>query len=99
MIHKIYRMLSCKPLPEYKLEIVFDDGLKKIVDLRLVLAGKVYSALLDEKLFAEVQIDPESGVPVWPNGCDFDPTILHDWELHSEDFTRTAKKWGEFLIA
>ena len=93
MRHKMYRILSCKPLPRYRLEIVFDDGLKKIVELKSVLAGKFYSALLDEKLFAEVQIDPESGVPIWPNGCDFDPTILHDWEQHVEDFTRAAMAW------
>ena len=93
MIHKIYRAVSCRALPAYKLEIAFNDGEVRTVDLEPVLAGELYSPLRNEALFAQVRIDPETGVPVWPNGADFDPAMLHDWDLYLPDFIKAAERW------
>ena len=95
MIHPIYRAISCRALPPYKLELQFNDGESRIVDLEPVLAGALYGPLRDEALFLQVRVDPETGVPVWPNGADFDPSILHDWEVHRSDFIKTANKWTQ----
>jgi hypothetical protein len=33
--------------------------------------------LRDPDYFAQVQVDPEAGTIVWPNGVDLDPLVLH----------------------
>lgn len=93
MIHPIYRATSCRPLPVYKLSLQFNDGESRIVDLEPVLAGDLYGPLRDESVFSQVRIDAETGVPVWPNGADFDPAILHDWDVHLPGFLKAAAKW------
>ena len=95
MIHPIYRAVSCRPLPAYNLELKINDGASRIVDLGPVLAGALYGPLRDETLFSQVIIDPETGVPVWPNGADFDPSILHDWEPHRSNFIKAAQDWNQ----
>jgi len=95
MIHPIYRAISCRSLPPYKLELLFNDGESRIVDLAPVLAGSLYGPLRDETLFSQVKIDPETGVPVWPNGADFDPSILHDWDVHRASFIKAAHDWSK----
>jgi hypothetical protein len=44
-------------------------------------------------LFQQVRIDPEVHTLVWPNGADFDPTILHDWPEHVEALKERARQW------
>jgi hypothetical protein len=95
MIHPIYRAVACRPLALYKLELTFNDGESRVVDLEPVLAGELYGPLRDEVVFNRVQIDPETGVPVWPNGADFDPAILHDWERHLPSFLIAAQRWKQ----
>jgi hypothetical protein len=95
MIHPIYRAISCRSLPPYTLELCFNDGELRVVDLEPILAGSLYGPLRDEALFSQVRIDPETGVPVWPNGADFDPAILHDWDVHLPGFLKAADKWKQ----
>ncbi|MDQ2899086.1 MAG: hypothetical protein M3Y07_04705 [Acidobacteriota bacterium] len=35
-------------------------------------------------MFNQVHIDPEVNTLVWPNGADFDPATLHDWQDHEQ---------------
>lgn len=80
MEHKIYRVISFKPVRPFTLQISFDDGSTKTIDFRPVLTGEIYGPLQDEKFFNQVEIDPEVHTLVWPNGADFDPATLHDWD-------------------
>ena len=71
------RVSSVKPLEDYLLEIEFDDGLRKVVDIRPFI-GKGISALLkDEAYFRQVFIEEGGGI-AWPNGYDFCPNFLRD---------------------
>ena len=49
----------------------------------------------DEKLFAQVEIDPEVHTLVWPNGDEFDPETLHDWPKYAQEMKRMAKDWAK----
>jgi hypothetical protein len=93
MNHPIYHILKCKAISPYRLDILFNDGVRRIVDLEGVLHGELYSPLRDPKIFQQVQVDGETGVPVWPGGADFDPAILHDWDQHRLEFEDAATKW------
>lgn len=40
-----------------------------------------------------VQLDGEAGTVVWPNGADFDPATLHDWEEQGPAMLALAAAW------
>ena len=42
MKHEIHRIIDCKHLPPYGLQLKFDDGLERVVDLENILEGQIY---------------------------------------------------------
>lgn len=84
MSHKIHFITSFKIVGPYILEVHFEDGTTQVVNFEDILAGELYSPLLNPDLFKRVSLDPEVKTLVWPNGADFDPAILHDWPQFQE---------------
>jgi hypothetical protein len=78
----LHRVISFMLIGGYAIRLKFDDDTEQIVDLEPILSGPVFGPLLDEILFQEVQIDPDFGALVWPNGADIDPMVLYDWAAH-----------------
>lgn len=64
-------------LRPYVLEVTFDDGAVRQVDIEPVLWGEVFEPLRDPEFFAQVTVDPEIGTVVWPNGADLAPEFLY----------------------
>ena len=93
MKHPIYRIIDFKKKGRYSLLVKFDDGHEREIDFRPVLAGELYGPLKDEKLFNQVEIDPEIHTLVWPNGADFDPATLYDWPKYVDEMIRIAGKF------
>ncbi len=62
----------------YLLQLAFNDGVTKCVDVRPLLFGPVFELLLDPDMFARVALDPRCGTVAWPNGADFAPEALHE---------------------
>ena len=71
------RVVSVKSLPNYLLELVFSDGLNKIIDIKPFIGEGLSATLGDEKYFQKVAIESGGGI-YWPNGYDFCPNFLHD---------------------
>ena len=93
MNHPIYKIVSVKNISDYTLELTFNDGLKKRINFEPVLYGEIYSPLRDKNLFNKVKVDSEISTIVWPNGADFDPALLHDWDDYEKELTERAKTW------
>lgn len=93
MSHAIYRVIGFEVIRPYTLHVKFDDGTEREIDFRPVLAGEIYSALRDERLFNQVEIDPETHTLVWPNGADFDPETLHEWPKYADALKQMAAEW------
>lgn len=93
MNHAIYRVESFEIEGPYQLRVKFDDGVETTIDFQPVLAGDLYSPLLDLEVFNRVRIDEEVHTLIWPNGADFDPATLHDWPDHVNALTTRAKSW------
>jgi hypothetical protein len=79
----IVHITSAKVVGPHSLELAFDDGLRKRVNLRPELNGVVFEPLRDPKYFARVSVDLDSRTVTWPNGADFAPDFLHDYEAEA----------------
>jgi hypothetical protein len=68
-------------LDGHKLELVFADGLRAVVDLDRVIPrfDGVFAPLKDADYFRRVRVDPELGTVVWPNGADLCPDVLYSY--------------------
>ena len=59
----------------FKIRLVFDDGVKGVVDFADWLEGPVFEPLKDAAYFARFFV--EGGTVVWPNGADIAPETLY----------------------
>ena len=80
-------MPVCGP---YLLNVRFNDGMQKTVDLTPLLTGPVFQPLKDPECFARVVVDAEAGTVVWPNGADLAPEALYDLPSVGDQETRPA---------
>jgi hypothetical protein len=72
------RILSVKPLKEFRVHLEFTNGEQKIVDLEPLLRGPIFEPLRkNPELFRSVRVDEELGTIVWDNGADIDPDVLY----------------------
>jgi hypothetical protein len=71
----IVHITHAKVVGPYSLELTFDDGLSKRVNLRSELYGVLFEPLRDSDYFAQVRV--EAGTVAWPNGADFAPDYLY----------------------
>ena len=73
------RVERVRHLCDYRLELTFTDGATAELDFRQRIVGRggVFRQLEDAELFKQVQVDPEAGTIVWPNGVDFCPDVLY----------------------
>ncbi len=93
MIHAICTVSAFEVVAPYTLRLRFDDGGVKVIDLWPMLRGEMYGPLRDVRYFNQVRLDSESGTVVWPNGADFDPATLHDWDRVGEAMITMARSW------
>ncbi len=71
------RVISAKPLDDFKVEVEFSDGTHGVISLKDRLFGPVFEPLKDPDFFARLTID-EFGVICWPNGADIAPDALYE---------------------
>ncbi len=93
MFHPIYRVTQFHIVEPYVLQVHFDDETAQVINFKPMLAGQVYGPLNELALFESVKIDEEVGTLIWPNGADFDPATLHDWEFYAAALTERARQW------
>lgn len=92
--HKIYRVESFEIVGPFRLKVTFDDDADQTIDFRPIIAGEMYEALGDLDFFNRVTIDPEVHTLVWPNGADFDPATLHDWNSNIDAIRSSVAQWN-----
>jgi len=73
-----WRLRALNVLPEWQLEVTFNDGLSGIVDVSALVNGPdagVFEALRVPSFFATAYLD--YGAVTWPNGADLAPDAMH----------------------
>jgi|HubBroStandDraft_2_1064218.scaffolds.fasta_scaffold1143785_2 hypothetical protein len=73
----MHRVVKVAALPQYRLQVEFDDGVSGVVEIFPRLSGPVFEPLRDEALFRRVAIDEETGAVCWPNGPDLAPDAMY----------------------
>ena len=69
------KAIDVKPLKNYMLEIVFDNGEKKLFDVKPYLRFEPFKKLENENEFIKVKI---GGLSIeWENGADICPDELY----------------------
>jgi len=61
---------------EFKIRLVFSDGVEGTVDFSEWLQGPIFEPLRDQEYFARFFVD--GGTVAWPNGADIAPETLHE---------------------
>ena len=62
----------------YKLEIRFENGDVRLVDLSGHLDGPVFEPLKDMSYFRRFTVNRDVDTVVWPNDADFSPDFLYE---------------------
>ncbi len=70
------RIAKVKVLPEYRLELEFDDGVSGTVDLSEAVGKGVFALWRDPRAFDQVRIG-SSGELVWDDRIDLCPDALY----------------------
>ncbi len=72
------RVSAARPLAGRSVELTFQDGIIRTLDLSPLLWGPVFSEIaVDDALFGRVYVDEELGTICWPNGADLAPETLY----------------------
>lgn len=93
MEHVLIKIIDVKALKPYKIEVTFEDGTIRVIDLELVLRGELFAPLQDVELFEKVRVNPETHTAEWPNGADFDPSMLYQWDEVKENYIQLVSQW------
>ncbi len=70
----IHDIIKVEPLGDYSINIQFDDGMVKNIDIKPFIDGGISADLRDIDFFNKVYLD--NGSVTWPNGYDFCPVFL-----------------------
>jgi len=81
MVLHIVEATVCGP---HSLELTFDDGTYKRVNVLPLLDGPIFEPLHEPSYFARMVLDPVAGTVVWPNEADFAPEALYELEPEEE---------------
>ena len=84
----ILRIVAFKVCGKHRLDVEFNNGVRKRVNVAGLLIGPIFEPLRSTKYFARAMLDAECGTVTWPNGADLAPEAL----LELRDEARTATK-------
>lgn len=77
-IAALVRIVGVRVLSRYIVELDFQDGTTRVIDLEAHLWGDMFEPLVaDYSMFLSVTVDPEAATIVWPNGADLSPRMLY----------------------
>lgn len=73
---EILHVVEARPIGGFVLDVMFDNGVRKAVDVQPLLRGPVFEPLHDPTIFTQVSVDPDSRTVTWPGGVDLAPEAL-----------------------
>lgn len=77
---------AAKYVSDYLVDVTFDDGEKKRIDISQWFKGPIFDPLKNKAYFRKFFIDATA--LAWPNGADISPEALYDAEDVSERYNK-----------
>ena len=78
-----WKVKKVEPRDDYTLDLTFEDGSRKVFDMKPYLDKGVFRELKDIKMFKTARVCFSS--VSWANDADFDPEALYDLGLPLKD--------------
>ncbi len=75
----------------YKIYLKFSDGKERVIDFEPVVGAGWMAPLKDLTYFRTVKLN-EMGNLEWPDGQDFNPEELYDWDIYEKMHIEDAKR-------
>jgi Protein of unknown function (DUF2442) len=74
----LVHVTAVRVLARYVVELDFDDGTTRVIDLEPLLWGEMFDPIrADYETFSKVRVDVDAATVVWPNGADISPRTLY----------------------
>jgi hypothetical protein len=78
LVEPLVDIAGVRVLARYILELIFETGEVKVLDVEPLLEGPIFEPLIrDYGLFKQVRVDGEAGTITWPNGADISARTLY----------------------
>lgn len=78
-------VIKVKALPNYRLELVFENGEHRLFDMSPIIDKKPFGRLKESNTFFGAHID--YGTVVWPGNIDIAPETLYDRSVPIDEET------------
>jgi len=72
------KIVACKPKPNYRVWIRFEDGLEGEVDLSHLVGKGVFEAWKSVDFFNQVYVSSKTNTLTWGDEIDLDPYVLRE---------------------
>ncbi len=77
MDRRFEKAVSVRVVAPYVIDVTFDDGHRREVNIEPLFWGEVFAPLRDFNLFRQAAVDPDGGSVFWPTGADLAPEFLY----------------------
>jgi hypothetical protein len=86
-----FKIIKCKPLADYQIEVVFADGLKGTVDLKHLVGKGVFKIWNNYKEFQKAKVNPITKTIEWPGEIDLDSFKIRQQLNKKLTFTKKSQ--------
>jgi len=88
-------VISAEYIEDYKIEILFNNGSKGVVNLDDTLNGTIFNELRDKSEFKKFEVNADLETVVWSNGADLAPEYLY-FQAFKDNIKLQSqfKQWG-----
>lgn len=83
-------------LDDYKIKLIFNQKIERLVDLAVELNGEIFEPLQDKEYFKSFFID--CGTISWSNGADIAPEYLYFISKSLKEFPSKEEKDVEEMV-
>lgn len=78
MEFKRVKIIACKPMPNYRVWMRFDDDLEGVVDLNDLVGQGIFESWKSIEFFNQVRVDSKTDTLAWGEEIDLDPYVLRE---------------------
>jgi hypothetical protein len=85
----LIKVTAANYISGFQIELIFNDGLKRVIDFKEYLDGPIFEPLKDSAYFKTFTLN--RWTIEWDNGADFAPEFLHEIALEQDKEAHNTK--------